>query len=148
MSQENVDLVKALLPREDWDLVQSFNQRWPRVREFFEVHSHADLESGFVRGGDRTSYRGVDGFRKTWLDWLAPWEGYRTEFEKFIEHGADVLVLVNDFGRRGGMEFEVRLLGAAVWTVREGKLARAFFYADRGDAIREVGLSTAMLGHD
>jgi hypothetical protein len=65
-----------------------------------------------------------------------------------IAHRDHVLVLVRDFGRRGGMEVEVRLLGAAVWTVREGKLARAFFYANREDALDDVGASTAILENE
>ena len=33
-----------------------------------------------------------------------------------IGRGDDVLVIVNDYGRKPGMTVEVRLFGAAVWT--------------------------------
>ena len=148
MSEETVELVKALQPRPNFDLVEAFESRWPRVRTFFEPRTHPDLESGFVYSGARTNYRGLDGFRQTWLDWLEPWDTYRTEIERLIDCGDDVLAVVQDYGRRRGMSAEVKLLGAAVWTVREGKLARAFFYADRVDAVREVGLSTAILDRE
>jgi hypothetical protein len=38
------------------------------------------------------------------------------------------------------MTAEVRLFGAAVWTVRDGRIARAWFYVDRNDALNAVGL--------
>ena len=145
MSAENVELVKSLQPRPNFDLVEAFESRWPRVRAFFEPRSRPDLESGFVQAGSRTSYRGLDGFRQTWLDWLEPWDSYRTEMVRFIDCGDDVLVFVRDYGRRRGMSAEVKLLGGAVWTVEDGKLGRAFFYTAREDAVNEVGLSTAIL---
>ena len=148
MSEETVEFVKTLLPRPEFDILEAFESRWPRVREFYEPRAHADLESGFVRAGERASYRGLDGFRQTWRDWLEPWDSYRTETVEIVDCGDDVLVLVHDYGRRRGMSVEVRLLGAAVWTVREGKLARAFFYTDREDAVRDVGLNTAILDHE
>jgi hypothetical protein len=43
------------------------------------------------------------------------------------------------------MTAEVRLRGAAVWTVRESKVSRAFFYTDREDALGDVGLDAAIL---
>jgi len=145
MSSENVEFVKGLQPRPNFDLVEAFESRWPRVRAFFEPRSHPDFESGFVNAGERTTHRGLDGFRQTWIDWLEPWNSYRSEMIKFVDCGDDVLVLVHDYGRRRGMSAEVKLLGGAVWTVRDGKLARAFFYTDREDALNELGLSTAIL---
>jgi ketosteroid isomerase-like protein len=38
------------------------------------------------------------------------------------------------------MTAEVSIRGAAVWTVRDGKIARASFYPNREDALRAVGL--------
>ena len=55
--------------------------------------------------------------------------------------GDDVLVITSDYGRKPGMTAEVQLLGAAVWTVRNGLITRALFYTDREDAFNQVGLS-------
>jgi ketosteroid isomerase-like protein len=49
-------------------------------------------------------------------------------------------VLVRDYGRRAGMSAEISVLGAAVWTVRDGKIARVRFYPDRAEALQAVGL--------
>ena len=44
------------------------------------------------------------------------------------------------------MTAEVRLLGAAVWTVRDGLITRAFFYTDREDAFNQRGLEPGRSG--
>ena len=38
-----------------------------------------------------------------------------------IDCGDDVLVITDDYGRKPGMTAEVRLFGAAVWTIRDGQ---------------------------
>ncbi len=90
-------------------------------------------------GAERT-YSGMDGLRESWWDWLAPWATYRTEIEDVIDGGDRVLVLVFDFGRRAVGAPEVKSSNAAIWTVRDGKVARVEFYADRAVAIEAVGL--------
>jgi ketosteroid isomerase-like protein len=51
-----------------------------------------------------------------------------------------VLVLTNDHARPKGASAEVNFLGAPVWTVREGKVARIEFYWNRADGLAAVGL--------
>jgi ketosteroid isomerase-like protein len=74
------------------------------------------------------------------LDWLAPWATYRAEAEEVIDCGDRVLVLRSVFGRLEGSAEEVTLTGAAVFTVRDGKIARIEGYADRDQALKAVGL--------
>ena len=146
MSDENVELIEALQVGPDVDLVELFreDQAYANIDAALGPIFHDDLESGFV-GRHESRNRGRDGFRETWVEWLEPWESYRSEVDRVIGCGDDVLVLVKDYGRKPGMTVEVRLWGAAVWTVRDGLITRAFFYTEREDALREVGLSTAIL---
>jgi ketosteroid isomerase-like protein len=58
-----------------------------------------------------------------------------------IDAGDEVVVLVRDYGRRAGMAVEVGVMGASVWTVRDGKIAKAAFYPNRSEALKAVGLS-------
>ena len=144
MSQENVKLVRGLLPSRDTDLVTLFRDEAtaaalaeavaPLFREDFEavVQDWAP--------GEQVRYTGLDGLRAAWLDWLDPWESYRTEVEDVIDAGDDVVVLVRDYGRRAGMAVEVNVVGASVWTVREGKIAKAVFYPNRRDALETLNL--------
>ena len=147
MSEENVELVSALLPEPEVDLVEIFrdDDAWANLTEAFAPIFHDDLETGMVGVGAQSRNFGVDGFRQTWLEWVAPWESYRAEITRVIDCGDDVLVITDDYGRKPGMTAEVRLFGAAVWTVRDGKVARAFFYTDRQDALNDVGLTEAIL---
>jgi len=96
------------------------------------------------RWGRRASrsvrHRGLEGLRAVWLEWLEPWESYRVEIEELIDAGTDVIVLTRDYGRRPGMTAEVSILAAAVWTMQEGKVARANFYPDRAAALEAAGL--------
>jgi len=146
MSRENVELVTGLQPAPEADIAVLFREDASRaaLREagpLFHPDFVAETSSGPQAIGLKTSYRGLDGLIELWLDWLEPWESYRTETEEAIDLGDQVLLLVRDYGRRQGMEREVTLLGAALWTIADGKITRAVFYADRAAALEAVGLS-------
>jgi ketosteroid isomerase-like protein len=148
VSAENVELVSALQPDPDVDLVELFRdqQAWANLSEVFAPIYHEDVETAFIGVGQESRNRGVDGFRRTWLEWLAPWETYRADIEHVVDCVDDVLVITNDYGRKPGMTAEVRLFGAAVWTVRDGRIAKAYFYVDRKDALDAVALDAETRG--
>jgi ketosteroid isomerase-like protein len=144
MSEENVELVRRLQPRGDTDLVAAFRDEATAaaVMETLSPFFHEDVEivaPAFV-AGEGVRFVGLDCLRAAWLDWLEPWEGYRVEVEDVIDAGDDVVVLVRDFGRRAGMTVEASVVGGAVWTVRDGRVARVAFYLNRSEALRAVGL--------
>jgi ketosteroid isomerase-like protein len=143
MSQENVDLVLALQPGPGVDLV-------PRIRdddasaawqEAVTPYFHPDFECAHRLLGAQRTYFGMDGLRESWRDWLAPWVAYRSDVVEAIDCGDRVLMIVNDFGRREDSPAEIRSNNAAIWTIREGKVACAEFYADRARARKDVGLA-------
>jgi ketosteroid isomerase-like protein len=150
VSEENVELVSALQPEPDVDLVELFrdDKAWANLMEVFAPLFHDDIDTGFIGVGQESRNRGVAGFQQTWIEWLSPWETYRADIEKVIDCGDDVLVITNDYGRKPGMTAEVRLFGAAVWTVRDGRIARAYFYVDRKDALDAVGADAAILADE
>lgn len=143
MSQENVEIVLGLQPAPGADLVRLFRDdlAWAAlsavlarsVAEGFRCEAVGFLDAD-------AAFEGVKGLRSLWLQWLAPWQSYRTEVEDTIELGDRVVVLVRDFGRRAGDTPEVELAGAAVWTVSAGKVAGVVFYPDRARALEAVGL--------
>jgi ketosteroid isomerase-like protein len=145
MSQENVELVRGLLPSRDTDLVALFREGATAtalaeaVAPLFDQDFEAVVQD-WAPGG-QVRYQGLEGLRAAWLDWLSPWETYRTDVEDVIDAGDEIVVLVRDYGRRPGMAVEVSLIGASVWTVRDGKIAKAAFYPNRRDALEAVGLS-------
>src|SRR5437763_14628525 len=125
MSQENVELVRGLLPSRDTDLVALFREEATAtaLAEAVAPLFHEDFEAVVQdwAPGHRVRYAGLEGLRAAWLDWLDPWESYRSEAEKVIDAGDEVVALVRAHGRRAGMAAEVSVVAACDWTVRHGK---------------------------
>jgi ketosteroid isomerase-like protein len=142
MSQENVALVMSLQLAPDDDLVQLIrdDEKWAELAEAVApyVHTNAETFRPGVPGGK--TYIGLDGFRESWLDWLAPWARYRTEVRQAIDCGEQVVLLQRSSGRLEGSTNEVKLMPAVVYTIRDGKIARFEPYADPVDALEAVGL--------
>jgi len=143
MSQANAEFVESLQPSPDTDLVALFrDEEGAALIEALGPFFHEDCEivaPTFV-AGEGVRFVGLDGLRAAWLDWLEPWESYRVEIEDVIDAGDNVVVLPRDYGRRPGMNVEVSVGGAAVWTVRAGKVSRVAFYLNRTEALKAVGL--------
>jgi SnoaL-like domain len=143
MSQENVELIRALQPDPGVDLAQLFRDdaTAAALLEALAPFVWADLECFGGTSIEGVSGSGLNGLRAVWLEWLEPWESYRTEIEELIDAGDQTVVLVRDYGRRKSSDAEVSQRAAAVWTVRDGKVARAEFYADRSQALEAAGLT-------
>ena len=143
MSQENVELVKALVPQPDTDWAELVRDEgaFAVVREAVSPLLTDDFESVMVWPAVNRTYAGLEGLRKNWLDWLEPWATYRITIDELIDLGERVVVLSRNHGRREDMETEVELIAAAILTFRDGKIARWEDYADRAEALEAVGLS-------
>jgi len=144
MSQEDVEIVRRLLgPFEQDDIVPLFRDEAisASITAASAPFFTADFECVFVRDDvGRSSYSGLDGLRAAWLDWLLPWETYHAGVEDVIAAGdGRVLVLTNDRACPKGASAEVTFLGAPVWTVRDGKVARIEFYWNRDRALADLG---------
>ena len=144
MSQENVDLVTNLQPAPDVDMAELLRRddSWSALVAAVAPFFHADFETvppGVP--GTENVHIGFDGLREAWLGWMEPWLTYRTEIKQSIDAGDRVLLLTQDYGRREGVAEEVKIDGSAVWTVSEGKVVRAEFFADRADAFKAAGLT-------
>jgi ketosteroid isomerase-like protein len=144
VSQENLEIVLALQPAAHTDFTRLFRDDliWASNSVRLEQVLAPDFTCGAVGVLDAEGevFEGVDGLRAMWLRWLGPWDSYRTEIEEALDAGDRVVVLVRDFGRPAGETNEVSITTAAVWTVRNGKIARAEFYANRAEALKAVGL--------
>jgi ketosteroid isomerase-like protein len=142
MSQENVELVRLLQPGPDVDLAAMFrdDDAAGDLAEKLAGFFHPDCECVLhYPSTEPVIYRGLEGVRTVWRDWLAPWATYRTIIEDLIDAGDRVVVFVRDYGRREPGAHEVEMIAAAVWTVRERKIARTDFYTSRAEALRAVG---------
>jgi ketosteroid isomerase-like protein len=105
--------------------------------------AHPDVECVMV-GPDpafATEARGIEGFVESWTDWLSPFEHWRIELDDVIESGDRIVTLIRQFGTPKGSTAEVENAGAAVWFIRDGRLARVEFHLDREMAMRSAGLA-------
>jgi ketosteroid isomerase-like protein len=109
-------------------------------------HAAPDFECVLVAphytgSGGRITFPGVEGFRDAWLEWTAPYETYAVEVEDMIDAGDRVVTLARQRAttRIGGVRMEEDT--AAVWTVRDGKLAGVEFHLDRERAMKAAGLA-------
>ena len=145
MSRQNVELIRSLFPGPDTDVIALFNddsasgvlmQTWaPLIDPDFVAVKH-------VPGAEPETAQGLHGLRAEWLDWLAPWASYRAEIEEMIDLGDRVVSVICDYARREPDAPEIALKSAAVWTVRDGRIVGAEFYAGgRVEALKAIGLS-------
>jgi ketosteroid isomerase-like protein len=145
MSQADVELVRRLLgPFEQGDIIPLFRDE-AIVAAMVEATAGLlapDFECVFVRDDvGRTVYRGVEGLRAGFLDWLEPWVRYDAGIEDLIDAGGGrVVVLTRDRARPKGSEAEVSFVGAPVWTVRDGQVALIEFYWNRDEGLAAAGL--------
>ncbi len=142
MSEENVERVRALIPPPDTDLAPILrdDNLFETTTEALASVFHPDLESVAVWQGG-TTYSGVQGFREMWLDWLQPYTTYYTRVDEMIDVGDRVVVLVRDRGRLRDTESELDLLAGSIWELREGRIVRVEFCANREQTLEAAGLA-------
>jgi ketosteroid isomerase-like protein len=133
VSQENVEVVMSLYPA-----VQGRDYTSPF--EALDEDIVWDM-SGFALPDVGKVYRGHDGVRAFWGDWLAVWE--TVEFKNLVpeDHGDHVVVEVHqrNTGRGSGVEVDFRYF--QVFPVGDGKVVACHIADTKVDALGAVGLS-------
>jgi ketosteroid isomerase-like protein len=143
MSRENVEVVKKFIapPGTDYRVLFGDDAVFAAAKEVVEPLVAADFKSAFISLGPQPmEFTGLDGLRRGFLDWIAPWATYFDDLEEVFAVGDDhVVVLGREHGRRLDTGAEVVAETAGVYTVRDGKIARAEYYAKTADALEAVG---------
>lgn len=143
MAHPDADLVRALQPPSGTDLVRVFGDDGRAARMFEDIAPFFDDDFEVVGKTpiDEVVGTGLAGLRSVWLEWLEPWASYRAEVDEIRPVGdGRVLVITRDFGRRSGTTADVAVSAAALWTVRDGRVRRLVFYAERAEAFAALGL--------
>jgi hypothetical protein len=85
-------------------------------------------------------YRGIEGVRRFWREWLAAWETVQFEYE-LIDAGDSVVALIDQRmrGRSTGIEVPMGKY-AQVYTFRDSLLVNCKFYTSQLDALEAAGL--------
>ena len=89
---------------------------------------------------NRGVYRGIDGVRQYWREWLAAWDTVQFEYE-LIDAGDRVVALIDQRmrGRSTGIEVPLGKY-AQVYTFRDSLLVNCKFYTSQLDALEAAGL--------
>ncbi len=152
MSEENLEVVKSLLPA-PIDLAEVFatEETIDAIRlqfeslvqpDFVTVHDPKAVPMGIgTPTGDGVSV-GIEGFITLWRDYLSAWESWLVTPTEFREAGDEkVLVLMSYRGRSKTHGVEIELQGGNVFTLRDGRLARLEMFLERRGALEAAGLS-------
>lgn len=90
---------------------------------------------------DGTAYHGHDGFRRWHRARWETWDQFRTDPEAYFDLGEQILMFAAFHARGRGSGVEVAMPMAQVSRWREGRMVYAKGYADRADALRDLGVT-------
>jgi ketosteroid isomerase-like protein len=139
VSQENVELVRRLhaeLASEG--STQKFEQRMSddALGRFLDPEIEWIPVTDSLLAVD--SYRGFDGVRRLWREFLSAWESYRVELLSVYDAGEQVAVVVHIVGRTHQLEIDETR--SSLLTVRDGRVVRVQSFADPDAAHQAAGL--------
>ena len=136
MSQENVEIVRALL--EDFA-----HRQHERAFELYDPEIEWDASRMVVGLPDAAGvYHGHEGVRAYWRNWLSAWSDLDFEIQDVVDAGDAVVALSRNqrqWGRHSGIVTEVQPYGL-VFTIRDGKVVRWRAYPDQDSALEAAGL--------
>jgi ketosteroid isomerase-like protein len=84
------------------------------------------------------SYRGFDGVRRFWGEFLSTWESYKVEPLSLYDVGDQVAVVVHIVGRTHALEVDETR--SSLLTLRDGRVVRVQSFADPDGASEAAGL--------
>ena len=133
MSQENVEIVR--------DAAAAFNRG--DLDAWLEYLAD-DIDYRAVEGApdDRGPMHGKEAIRPYMQDWLGLFDDFRSEPVELIDAGEDKVIAVTRISGRAKLSgVETDLTYAAVYTIRDGKIARGREYWTKEQALEAAGLS-------
>jgi ketosteroid isomerase-like protein len=131
MSQENVEVVRALFTAWNQDELEDFldcispEWEWHPARLF---------------PGTDAVYRGKQGFTRFWKTFREPWESIRVEIERIEDLGDRVLALMLFYGKGKLSGVDVTTEYANLFTLRDGLITYQVGYGDWKSALEAAGL--------
>jgi ketosteroid isomerase-like protein len=133
MSEENVKAVRdatAAFNRGDLDTWSEF---WTDDVDYRAVEGAID---------DRGPMHGKAAVRAYVQDWLDNFDNFRSEAVELLDAGEDAVIAVvriSGLAKLSGIETD--LTYAALYTIRDGKIARGREYETRQEALEAAGMS-------
>jgi ketosteroid isomerase-like protein len=146
MSQENVKLVRDFL--NTFIEVDEGLTDPERLTKFATPDATLDLgafsavvERGEIRPPIETAVLGLEDFLRFRAAWMEPYDDFSYEPVKIIDAGGNrVAVTLHQRGKPHGSDSWVEMDYGIVYTVEEGLISRAEFYATPDEALQAAGL--------
>jgi ketosteroid isomerase-like protein len=147
MSQDNVELVRDFL--NTFIQVDEGLTDPERLTKFATPNATLDLGafSAVVGRSEmpvplQSEVLGLEDFLKFRAAWMEPYDDFNYEPVKIIEAGGNrVAVTLHQRGKPHGSDSWVEMDYGIVYTVEEGLISRAEFYATPDEALKAAGLS-------
>jgi len=138
VSQENVELVRRLYAElASEGSTQDFEARMSDDALACFLDPEIEWTPGMESLLAASSYRGFDGVRRFWGEFLSAWERYRVEILRFDDAGDQVAVVVHIVGLTH--ELEVDETRSSLLTLRDGRVIRVKSFADPDGARQAAG---------
>jgi ketosteroid isomerase-like protein len=132
VSREQLESVRALIPPDGTDLVDTFGAPGDVSAGGLVAD---DVPVRFVSPSAEMAGAGPEGFYERWADWLEPWESYRIYTEELVERGERVVALVRLVGVTKRDQVEMEHQSAAVFRFEGDRIAEIVFTMEREAAL-------------
>jgi len=133
MSQENVEIVEAAQQAWERGGLDSVAEYWADDIDYQAAEGALD---------DRGPLHGKEAVRAYAQEWLDMFDDFKSEPVELIDAGGDnVIAVIRNSGRAKLSGVETDLTYAAVYTIRDGKIAQGREYMTRAEALEAAGLS-------
>jgi ketosteroid isomerase-like protein len=133
MSQENVEVVRAATDANARGGLDALAEYWTDDIDYRAVEGAID---------DHGPMHGKDAVRAYAQDWLDMFDDLKVEPVELIDAGEDqVIAVLRSSGRAKLSGVETDLTYAALYTIRDGKIARGREYWTKEQALEAAGLA-------
>lgn len=148
MAPLDVETVMRLLGLDrreaDLDVVELFRdpETEARLDELIApdgVIEFAAPDGGFV-GAMGVPFRGPQGLRTGWLEWLVPWEPFVVRRLEWVDIGDGRVLTLGHSVARMASGVEVETPAGALYTLRDGRVTRIQHFLDQVQARRAAGI--------
>jgi hypothetical protein len=112
------------------------------VTELLRHNAHEDYVTLMVSEAASLDYKGVEGFREAWTDWLSPYESFRIELDEVIQLEDKLVFVVRQIATTLHSSVEVETPSAAVWWFEDARVRQAAFHLDRQAGLKAAGIGS------
>ena len=119
------------------------DERWRAAAALFDPGAEVKFltPGGGGIGGMAGPFRGIEGMRAGWREWLEPYDSFILRIEEIVDAGeGGALILSETTGKMQGAQTPLSQGAAAVLRADRGVITKMDYYLDHEQARRAAGL--------